>query len=60
MEYEIKFTQQEIQTILQGLGELPSKYSFNLLVKIQQQIHIQDQKNAISLDDLHVSDNGSE
>jgi hypothetical protein len=39
MEYTIKVTDQELQAILQGLGELPLKLSLNLFGKIQQQIH---------------------
>lgn len=38
MEYTIKLTAQELQAVVQGLGELPLKVSLNLFTKIQQQV----------------------
>jgi hypothetical protein len=37
-EYDIHFTEEEATTILMGLGELPSKVSFNLLNRLAAEI----------------------
>lgn len=34
----VNLTEDEIQTILNGLGELPAKQSFNLIAKIAEQL----------------------
>jgi hypothetical protein len=57
MNYEIKdLTQQELQTIFQGLGELPLKVGLNLFGKLQTQIAEQDAKNAEPLESLGVTE----
>jgi hypothetical protein len=49
MEYELKLTQQELNLIYQGLGELPLKLSVNIFGKLQLTQKEQDEKNAIEL-----------
>ena len=57
MHYEIKdLTQQELQVIFQGLGELPLKVGLNLFGKLQQQIAAQDEKNAVPLPDIGLQE----
>jgi hypothetical protein len=45
----IKFTTQEIQDILNILGEIPSKYSFKLILLLQQKITTNSQEDNQSL-----------
>ena len=54
MEYEIKLTQQELQLLFQGLGEIPLKVTLNLFSKLQQQVQEQDTAKAVPLADLGV------
>jgi hypothetical protein len=57
MHYEIKdLTQQELQVIFQGLGELPMKVGLNLFGKLQGQIAAQDEKNATPLPDTGLQE----
>jgi len=49
MKYTFTFTQQEIQIISAGLGEIPLKTSIVLFSKIQNDIIKQDNEQAISL-----------
>ena len=42
MEFILKLTQDEIQIIAQGLGELPLKFSGPIMVKLQKQVTEQD------------------
>ena len=46
MKYLIEFSKEELQTIMNGLGELPAKYSMNVIAKIQQEVHKQDNEPA--------------
>lgn len=41
MEYTIKFTGEELQTVLNSLGEVPAKFSLHLILKIQQEVQLQ-------------------
>lgn len=52
MEYEIKLTQQELQVIQMGLGELPLKLGINLLGKLQQEVARQDTEKAMPIAEL--------
>jgi len=47
VDYTIKFSQEELQIVMNGLGELPAKVSINLIQKIQQEVYNQekDQQN---------------
>jgi len=36
MEFELKLTEQEVNVVLGGLGELPAKHSIELIAKIKQ------------------------
>ena len=36
MEFELKLTEQEVNVVLAGLGELPAKHSIELIAKIKQ------------------------
>lgn len=56
MDYVLNLTQQELQVIFMGLGELPIKVGVNLLGKIQNQVSEQDSKNAVELSKLGVSE----
>ena len=49
MDYSIKLTPQELQTIYLALGELPLKISANIFGKIQLQQKEQDDKNALNI-----------
>jgi hypothetical protein len=37
-EVSLKLTEQEINLVLRGLGELPARLSFNLIAKIQMML----------------------
>lgn len=52
MEYTITVTQQEIQILFQGLGELPLKATLNLFAKMQAQVSEQDAANAVPLEEM--------
>lgn len=52
MEYNFEFSQQESQLLLQGLGEIPLKFSINLFLKLDRLIKEQDAKNAVSISSL--------
>ncbi|MCR8961132.1 hypothetical protein M0765_026410 [Variovorax sp. S2] len=57
MLYEFKdLSQQELQVIFQGLGELPLKMGLNVFGKLQQQIAAQDEKNATPLQATGLQD----
>jgi hypothetical protein len=57
MHYEIKdLTQQDLDVIYRGLGELPLKVGLNLFGKLQQQIAAQDEKNAVALPDIGLQE----
>jgi hypothetical protein len=44
-ELNFKLTQEELRVIFDGLGELPAKMAFDLIVKLQkQQLEQQQQK----------------
>lgn len=47
--YTIKLSQQEIQVVINALGELPLKLSANAYGNIQRQVQEQDAANAIDL-----------
>lgn len=49
MNYTIDLAQQEVQLLLQGLGELPLKFGLALFGKIQGQVRAQDELSAVSL-----------
>jgi hypothetical protein len=49
MEYTLTLTQQDVQIIINGLGELPLKVAANTFAKLQKQVAEQDDKNAVSL-----------
>lgn len=59
MEYTIKLTQQEIQVIQMGLGELPLKLGINLLGKLQREVAKQDAEKAIPLDQMSFDNSGA-
>lgn len=44
--FNIKFTIDELNTVLGGLGELPARASMNLIQNIQQQAQQQAQANS--------------
>jgi len=46
MEFTITFTKDELQTILNGLGELPAKISLNVIGKIQEEVFKQETKKS--------------
>lgn len=48
MEFTIKLSEQELNLILSGLGELPAKLSFDLIKNIHQQAstQIEDDKKS--------------
>lgn len=50
MEYDVKLTQQELQVIYQGLGELPLKLALNMFAKLQQLQQRQDAEKAVPLE----------
>lgn len=52
MKYKLELTQQEIQIISAGLGELPLKVSANVYGKIQEQVRRQDEENAMPIETL--------
>lgn len=54
MEYTIKLTQQEVQTICMALGEIPLKLGINVLGNIQKQAMEQDTANAVDEKDISV------
>jgi hypothetical protein len=56
MTYQLTLTQQEIQVLTMGLGELPLKLSANLFSKIQQAVSEQDKKNAVPLSSLGLQE----
>lgn len=56
MEYKINVTQQDLQVLFMGLGELPVKIAVNLLGKLQSQVAEQDSKSAVSIEDLGLSE----
>jgi len=43
MEWNIKLDDKQLETVLAGLGELPAKASFHLLIALDQQIAAQRQ-----------------
>lgn len=47
--YELKLSQQEMQVILAGLGELPMKVAAGVYASVRQQVQAQDAANAIDL-----------
>ena len=51
MEYELKLSQQQVQIILQALGELPLKFSLNAFAAVQEQMTKQDEAAAVKLED---------
>lgn len=38
MEFNFKFTQQELQVLVQGLAELPAKVSMGLIDRLQKEV----------------------
>lgn len=52
MEYNIILNQQDVQAIVNGLGELPLKVAANTFAKLQKQIAEQDEKQALSAEQL--------
>lgn len=54
MKYSIEFTQQEIQILMAGLGELPLKVGGNVYSKIQVAVMEEDRKAAIPVEDLQI------
>lgn len=49
MEYDLKLSQQHVQTVLQALGELPLKLTLNTFAAIQEQVSKQDEENAVEV-----------
>lgn len=49
MEYALKLSQQDVQVIINALGELPLKVSANTFGSIHRQIAEQDAVNAVDL-----------
>jgi hypothetical protein len=49
MDYILKLSQQDVQVIINALGELPLKISANTFGSIQRQVQEQDAVNAIDL-----------
>jgi hypothetical protein len=47
MEYDLKLSQQQVQLVLQALGELPLKVTLNVFAAIQEQVAKQDDEKAI-------------
>jgi hypothetical protein len=45
MNFNFTFTEQEINILLKGLGELPAKESINLILKIKQSCEIEIKNN---------------
>ena len=55
MHYEIKdLTRQDLQVILQGLGELSLNVGLNLFSNLQMQIAVQNEKSATPLPDARL------
>lgn len=52
MDYKFTFTQQEVMILMAGLGELPLKHSANLANKIARSQQEQDNRGAMSIDEL--------
>ena len=44
MNYKLELSEQEINGILQALGEMPAKVSMQLIAKIQTQCNVQIQE----------------
>lgn len=55
MEYDFKFTQQEMQILVMALGELPAKHSLALIAKLQVGQKQQDEAKAIPIDALQAT-----
>lgn len=53
MDYTLKLSQQDVQVIINALGELPLKISANTFGTIQRQVQEQDAENAINLNKVH-------
>jgi hypothetical protein len=51
MEYDLKLSQQHVQTVLQALGELPLKFAVNVFAVINEQVARQDEERAVSIKD---------
>lgn len=47
MEYDLKLSQQQVQLVLQALGELPLKVTLNVFAAIREQVAKQDDEKAI-------------
>jgi len=43
--FDLKLTEQEVNIILAGLGELPAKHSYELISKIKETCHSQMDKS---------------
>lgn len=57
MDYDLKLSQQEVQTILGALAELPLKVSARAFNAVQMQVQAQDEKHAIPIDTLQGGSN---
>lgn len=55
MEYDIKLTQQDLQAIFLGLGEIPLKLGINLVEKLRAEVARQDEAKAVPLADLGLT-----
>jgi hypothetical protein len=47
MDYTITFSKEELQIVMNGLGELPAKVSINIIQKIQQEVYNQEKNQPI-------------
>jgi hypothetical protein len=56
MDYTLKLTQQDVQTVINALGELPLKMSANVFGIIHKQVQEQDEANAIPLQDVKLGE----
>lgn len=56
MDYTLSVSQQDLQLIFRGLGELQAKDVVNLMNKIGQQTYAQDLASAVPLSDLGLSE----
>jgi hypothetical protein len=52
MNYNIELTQQDIQVLIAGLGELPLKAAWGTVNKLQAQVAAQDAAGAVELETL--------
>ena len=55
MEYKFTVTQQELNMIIIGLGELPAKHVIGIISKLEMGRMDQDKERAISVENLKIT-----